>query len=61
MATNPEIPSPDTITPQSPPELPQLDPVPEHPYQEPPEIVPETPNIDEPGHSPDEVPPVEPD
>ncbi len=56
MASNPEIPQPDTITPQSPPETPPMEPIPEHPYQEPPEITPDAPNVDEPGRSPDEFP-----
>ncbi len=56
MASQPEIPPPDVIEPQSPPETPSPDPLPEQPYREPPEIVPDTPDIDEPGQGPDEVP-----
>lgn len=57
MATKPEIPQPDIIEPQSPPEAPPFSPLPETPYREPPEIVPNSPDIDEPGQAPDEVPP----
>ncbi len=54
MATQPEIPPPDTITPQSPPESPPTPSPPENPYQDPPEIIPQSPNVDEPGKGPDE-------
>jgi len=57
MATQPEIPPPDTINPQSPPEAPPVDPPDETPYRELPEIVPEAPDVDEPGRGPDELPP----
>lgn len=56
MSTNPEIPPPDTIEPQAPPEMPVTEPVPERPYQEPPEIVPDTPNTDFPGQWRNEFP-----
>lgn len=49
MATQPEIPPPDPIEPQSPTEVPP-DPLPaENPFLEPPEIIPETPDRDFPG------------
>jgi len=57
MASQPEIPPPDTINPQSPPEAPPVDPPDETPYRELPEIVPEAPDVDEPGRGPDELPP----
>ncbi len=57
MASNPEIPSPDTIDPQSPPEIPGGMPPEETPFLEPPEIVPEIPNVDEPDLAPSELPP----
>lgn len=60
MATQPDIPPPDTINPQSPPELPVDDPGPETPFREPPEIAPDTPNVDEPGQGPDELPGIPP-
>lgn len=60
MASNPEIPQPDTINPQSPPEMPPNAPVPEQPFEEPPEIVPDTPDVDEPGQGPDELPDIPP-
>ncbi|PZU60549.1 MAG: hypothetical protein DI547_02765 [Sphingobium sp.] len=59
MATQPEIPPPDTIEPQSPPEAPPFAPPDEAPYREPPEIPPDgpVPDIDEPGRGPAETPP----
>jgi hypothetical protein len=57
MASNPEIPTPDTVNPQSPAEIPVSPPPEETPFSEPPEIVPETPNIDEPDRAPSELPP----
>ena len=56
VAIEPQIPHPDTIEPQSPPETP-AQPVPnEAPGREPPEITPNGPDIDEPGRGPDEMP-----
>jgi len=60
MATQPEVPPPDTINPQSPPETPASDPPQETPFREPPEFTPDTPNIDEPGRGPDELPVIPP-
>jgi hypothetical protein len=57
MASNPEIPPPDTIDPQSPSEVPVESPPSETPFVEPPEIEPATPDIDEPDRGPDELPP----
>ena len=57
MASQPEIPAPDTIQPQSPPEVPG-DPGPiESPGTEPPGFEPPGPDIDQPGRGPSEVPP----
>jgi hypothetical protein len=56
MASNPEMPPPDTINPQSPIEMPPDMPPAETPFQEPPEIAPEVPNIDEPDEAPSEAP-----
>ncbi|WP_408021648.1 hypothetical protein [Flavisphingopyxis soli] len=56
VAIEPQIPHPDTIEPQSPPETP-AQPMPnEAPGREPPEITPTGPDIDEPGRGPDEMP-----
>ena len=57
MATNPEIPPPDRIEPQSPPETPPDSPPSEDPFREPPEIVPERPDYDAPDRGPQETPP----
>lgn len=55
MATNPDMPPPDVIEPQSPDELPPMETPDEAPDYSPPEIQPDVPNIDEPGRGPDEV------
>lgn len=56
LSIEPQIPHPDTINPQSPPEAP-VDPTPsEAPFREPPEVTPQSPDIDEPGRGPDEMP-----
>jgi len=57
MATQPEIPPPDTIEPQSPPEMPPLERPTEEPMPELPEIVPEEPDQDIPDRSVPEMPP----
>jgi hypothetical protein len=59
MATQPAVPPPDIIEPQSPPETPPLEHPEETPFQEPLEIPPDgpSPDIDEPGRGPDELPP----
>lgn len=57
MASNPEMPPPDTIDPQSPAEVPVESPPSEAPFAEPPEIEPDTPNVDQPNRAPDELPP----
>lgn len=61
MATHPdpEIPQPDTIQPQSPPETPVFDPPEEKPVPDTPEIEPPLPDRDRPNRSPDETPPQE--
>jgi hypothetical protein len=56
MASNPEIPPPDTIDPQSPAEIPGEAPPAETPFEQPAEIVPDTPNVDEPDRAPSELP-----
>lgn len=57
MATQPEIPAPDTIQPQSPPEAPPFSPPLERPVPDAPEIVPDRPDFDRPDVSPPETPP----
>jgi len=57
MATQPEIPQPDTIEPQSPAEVPATPTPDEHPAGEPPEITPTGPDIIEPGSPPETPPP----
>lgn len=57
MASNPEIPPPDTINPQSPAEIPGETAPAETPFGQPAEIVPDTPNVDEPDRAPSELPP----
>lgn len=54
MATQPE-PSPDTIEPDAPSEMPVDSPPMEEPMREPNEIEPMQPDIDNPGGSPDEI------
>ncbi|ATI80624.1 hypothetical protein A6768_11890 [Sphingobium yanoikuyae] len=56
MASNPEIPPPDTINPQSPAEIPGETAPAETPFEQPAEIVPDTPNVDEPHRAPSELP-----
>lgn len=56
VSIEPQIPHPDTIEPQSPPETPAGPTPNEAPFREPPEVTPTSPDIDEPGRSPDEVP-----
>ncbi len=56
LAIEPQIPHPDTINPQSPPETPAAPTPSEAPVREPPEIAPTSPDIDEPGRGPDEMP-----
>lgn len=53
MATQPEIPPPDTIEPQSPSEVPPDQAPTENPFSEPPEIIPEAPDRDFPGREND--------
>src|SRR3546814_14122354 len=48
MATQPEIPPPDRIDPQSPPETPPDSPPSEDPFRQPPDIVPDQPDYDKP-------------
>lgn len=57
MATQPEIPPPGTIEPQSPPEMPPLERPTEEPMPELPEIVPEEPDQDILDRSVPETPP----
>src|SRR3546814_14413857 len=57
MATQPEIPPPDRIDPQSPPETPPDSPPSEDPFRQPPEIVPDQPDYDKPDRGPIETPP----
>ncbi len=58
MTSQPEIPSPDRIEPQSPPERP-VQPEPAGvPFEEPDEITPIGPDTDNPGKQPTELPPV---
>src|SRR3546814_9392148 len=52
MATQPEIPPPDRIDPQSPPETPPDSPPSEDPFRQPPEIVPDQPDYDKPDRGP---------
>jgi hypothetical protein len=56
MATQPEIPPPDTIQPQSPPETPAPSTPQENPYVDPPGIVPPSPDIDRPDRGLPETP-----
>lgn len=56
MATQPDIPPPDVIEPQSPPEVPVFDPPSEEPGRDLPESEPLAPDLDQPGIGPDEVP-----
>ncbi len=56
LAIEPQIPHPDTINPQSPPETPAQPTPNEAPGREPPEVSPTSPDIDEPGRGPDEMP-----
>lgn len=56
VSIEPQIPHPDTINPQSPPETPATPNPSEAPMREPPEVQPESPDIDEPGRGPDEMP-----
>src|SRR3546814_10632235 len=57
MATQPEIPPPDRIDPQSPPETPPDSPPSEDPFRQPPEIVPDQPDYDKPDRAPIDTPP----
>src|SRR3546814_20027931 len=57
MATQPEIPPPDRIDPQSPPETPPDSPTSEDPFRQPPDIVPDQPDYDKPDRGPIETPP----
>src|SRR3546814_4732228 len=57
MATQPEIPPPDRIDPQSPPETPPDSPPSEDPFRQPHEIVPDQPDYDKPDRGPIETPP----
>jgi len=57
MSTQPQVPHPDTIEPQSPPETPATPSPSEAPMREPPEVTPSQPDIDQPGRGPDEMPP----
>lgn len=57
MATQPEIPQPDRITPQSPPETPVETPPEENPVRQPPEIQPNAPDFDRPEPGLPETPP----
>ena len=57
MATNPEIPSPDTINPQSPQEMPAETPSREEPMRQPDEVDPVKPDYDQPDTGPVETPP----
>ena len=57
MATQPEIPAPDTITPQSPQEAPPMTTPPETPVEDPPGIVPPSPDRDRPDVGVPETPP----
>lgn len=59
MATQPQIPLPDTIEPQSPPEMPPSELPAEEPVPNFPEIVPENPDQDRPDRALPEVPAVE--
>jgi hypothetical protein len=56
MASQPEIPKPDTIDPQSPPETPPAERPGETPFQEPPEVMPVGPDVDNPDRGPEELP-----
>lgn len=56
VSIEPQIPHPDTIEPQSPPETPSPSAPNEAPMREPPEVSPTSPDIDEPGRGPDEMP-----
>ncbi len=56
VSIEPQIPHPDTIEPQSPPETPSPGAPNEAPMREPPEVEPTSPDIDEPGRGPDEMP-----
>jgi hypothetical protein len=56
VSIEPQIPHPDTINPQSPPETPAAPSPSEAPVREPPEVSPTSPDIDEPGRGPDELP-----
>jgi len=58
MTINPEMRTPDTINPQSPPEVPLDNPSMKASFSEPAEIVRETPNVDQPDRSADKLPPV---
>jgi len=57
MATQPDIPAPDTITPQSPQEAPPMTTPPETPVEDPPGIVPPSPDRDRPDVGVPETPP----
>ena len=57
VATQPEMPPPDTIEPQSPPETPPIERPAEQPVPDVPEVVPEQPDHDRPDRSPPETPP----
>ncbi len=56
LSIEPQIPHPDTINPQSPPETPATPNPNEAPMREPPEVSPTAPDIDEPSRGPDEMP-----
>jgi len=56
MASKPEIPEPDTIQPQSPPEMPPPVIPADEPMKQPPEIVPNEPDRDRPHGIPEELP-----
>jgi len=57
MASQPEIPQPDIIEPQSPPGTPPIERPQETPFNEPPEVTPERPDYDQPDRSVPETPP----
>ena len=57
MATDPDMPSPDTIEPGAPDEMPADSPPSEAPMQEPDEIEPVQPDYDQPDSAPLETPP----